>query len=266
MGERSGVEFRSSKATPGLELMLGRNVSYAWREVTKDYEIARISRGGAEWAVGSRRYHAREGSVLVVLPGEIHFAIGEPRASDFVALLVPRALVDEMCPESAPLRPRDHQLDEPETSAAVAELHASVEADDDPVWIETALADVLARVRSDAPRPPGGIPRRIVDLRRALEERHRKRLSLGELAEAAGLTKVQTVREFTRAYGVTPFAYLTSVRMANARELLAEGEDVTRAAHATGFADASHLHRWFRRAYLVAPSAYARAVATTPAP
>jgi len=260
VAEGGGVEFRKSKAVAGLELMLGRDVSYAWREVTKDYEIARISRGGAAWAVGSRRYLAREGSVLVVPPGEIHFAVGEPPASDFAALLVPRALVEEMCPESVPLRPRDNQLDEPETSAAVAELHASVEADDDATWIETMLADVLARVRSDAPPMTSGVPRRIADLRRALEERHREHLSLGELAASAGLTKVQTVREFTRAYGVTPFAYLTSVRVANARKLLAEGADVTRAASTTGFTDPSHLHRWFRRTYQVAPSAYARSI------
>jgi AraC-like DNA-binding protein len=93
-----------------------------------------------------------------------------------------------------------------------------------------------------------------------LEESFGERLSLTDLAGAAGLTRVQTVRAFTRAYGVTPFAYLTAVRVANARKRLAEGEDVTRAAYASGFSDPSHLHRWFRRGYQTAPGAYARAV------
>lgn len=86
--------------------------------------------------------------------------------------------------------------------------------------------------------------------------------SLDGLANAAGLSKFQTLRDFTRATGLTPHAYLVQRRIDLAREMIKSGDSLADIASATGFADQSHLNRHFVRAFGMTPGRYARAVRT----
>ncbi len=84
--------------------------------------------------------------------------------------------------------------------------------------------------------------------------------SLEGLANAAGLSKFQTLRDFTRATGLTPHAYLVQRRIDLARAMIKSGESLADIANAAGFADQSHLNRHFVRAFGMTPGRYARAV------
>ena len=84
--------------------------------------------------------------------------------------------------------------------------------------------------------------------------------SLDDLANATGLSKFQTLRDFTRATGLTPHAYLIQRRIDLARAMIKAGEGLADIAHMVGFADQSHLNRHFVRAYGLTPGRYARAV------
>jgi AraC-like DNA-binding protein len=57
---------------------------------------------------------------------------------------------------------------------------------------------------------------------------------------------------------VPPSAYLRQLGLREARRRLAAGEAIAAVAPATGFADQSHLTRWFRRTYGITPGAYQR--------
>ncbi|RCK31034.1 AraC family transcriptional regulator [Thalassospira profundimaris] len=84
--------------------------------------------------------------------------------------------------------------------------------------------------------------------------------SLDDLSDVTGLSKFQTVREFTRATGLTPHAYLVQRRIDLARDLIRTGQPLADIAHVAGFADQSHLNRHFVRAFGLTPGRYARAV------
>ncbi|HCK16948.1 MAG TPA: AraC family transcriptional regulator [Thalassospira sp.] len=84
--------------------------------------------------------------------------------------------------------------------------------------------------------------------------------SLDDLANATGLSKFQTLRDFTRATGLTPHAYLIQRRIDLARGMIKGGETLADIASAAGFADQSHLNRHFVRAFGLTPGRYARAV------
>jgi len=84
--------------------------------------------------------------------------------------------------------------------------------------------------------------------------------SLDDLSNATGLSRFQTLREFTRATGLTPHAYLIQRRIDLARTLIRAGQPLADIAHSTGFADQSHLNRHFVRAFGLTPGRYARAV------
>ncbi|MEK6291998.1 MAG: helix-turn-helix domain-containing protein, partial [Paraburkholderia tropica] len=53
-------------------------------------------------------------------------------------------------------------------------------------------------------------------------------------------------------------------RLRAARRLLAAGRTPAQVAAEVGFADQSHLGRWFRRAYRMTPAAYRRMCTNVP--
>ncbi|MEF3110469.1 AraC family transcriptional regulator [Raoultella sp. WB_B2P2-3] len=79
---------------------------------------------------------------------------------------------------------------------------------------------------------------------------------LDELAKVSGIDRFRLSRQFKAAFGQSPHAYLVRLRLRTARGLLARGFAPSLVASQTGFADQSHLGRWFRRAYRMSPAAF----------
>lgn len=79
---------------------------------------------------------------------------------------------------------------------------------------------------------------------------------LDELANISGVDRFRLSRQFKSAFGQSPHAYLVRLRLRAARQLLASGISPSMVALQTGFADQSHLGRWFRRAYRMSPASY----------
>lgn len=100
--------------------------------------------------------------------------------------------------------------------------------------------------RSEAPSP----------VRDLLHDGFAEDLSADDLARTVGLSRFQLYRQFRERYGVPPSAYLRQVRLREARRRLAAGAAIAEVAFATGFADQSHLTRWFRRTYGITPRVY----------
>ena len=68
-------------------------------------------------------------------------------------------------------------------------------------------------------------------------------------------------RAFTQVYGMPPSDYQRQLRLREARALIAAGTPISEAAARAGFADQSHLSRWFVRSYGVTPGRYQHATA-----
>jgi AraC-like DNA-binding protein len=125
---------------------------------------------------------------------------------------------------------------------------------------ELVMGAVLAMVERYATQPVAAptpwrseAPSRVRDL---LHDGFAEDLSADDLAGTVGLSRFQLYRQFRERYGVPPSAYLRQVRLREARRRLAAGAAIAEAAFATGFADQSHLTRWFRRTYGITPRVY----------
>jgi transcriptional regulator GlxA family with amidase domain len=84
-------------------------------------------------------------------------------------------------------------------------------------------------------------------------------LPLPELARQAGVSLRQLERRFATAFSVSPAGYYRALRLRYGAWLLRHTTDtVTQIASDTGFADAAHFSREFRRAWQMTPSTFRR--------
>ena len=121
-----------------------------------------------------------------------------------------------------------------------------------------------ARTASRLPQLPAlADARRVAGRARDLiAGRYRDDLTADDLATATGRSRFAVHRAFTHVYGMPPSDYQRQLRLREARALIAAGTPISEAAALAGFADQSHLSRWFVRYYGVTPGRYQHA--TTP--
>lgn len=91
-----------------------------------------------------------------------------------------------------------------------------------------------------------------------MTENFAERITLEELCECSGMSKSTLLRAFTKEKGVTPYRYLQSVRIGEAKKLLERGVSPSDAALQTGFSDQSHFSSFFSMFIGLSPAAYGR--------
>jgi AraC-like DNA-binding protein len=108
------------------------------------------------------------------------------------------------------------------------------------------------------PADAGRVAARARDL---IAGRYRDDLTADDLATVTGRSRFAVHRAFTHVYGMPPSDYQRQLRLREARALIAAGTPISEAAALAGFADQSHLSRWFVRYYGVTPGRYQHATA-----
>lgn len=127
--------------------------------------------------------------------------------------------------------------------------------------VANALAGrLLQRFATDVRtvNPPGALSiRAFREVCAYVDDHLGSRLSLGDLAAVAGVSRFHFARQFRLRTGETPMGYVLRRRVERARQLLLErGCRVCDVAALLGFADQSHFTRTFKRFVGVSPSRY----------
>ena len=117
------------------------------------------------------------------------------------------------------------------------------------------LARHICQISPSSKRDGDDQMRRARDL---LHVRMADDISMEELATYSGIDRYRLTRQFKKAFGQSPHAYLVRLRLRTARGLLATGMAPSKVAAEVGFSDQSHMGVWFRRAYRLTPAAYQR--------
>ncbi|MFW8619433.1 helix-turn-helix domain-containing protein [Enterococcus innesii] len=89
-----------------------------------------------------------------------------------------------------------------------------------------------------------------------IDQHYAEKLSLSELSDVLGMNQYVLIRQFTKAYGLSPFQYLSTVRISAAKKKLEAQEAIAEVAFLTGFSDQSHFTRIFKSLIGVTPKAY----------
>jgi AraC family transcriptional regulator len=130
-----------------------------------------------------------------------------------------------------------------------------------PLAIEAAALELVARIARSIglERHPSWVGK----AREVLNDRYADPLSLDDIADAVGVEPERLARGFRRAFGESLGDYLRRIRVNAAARLLAStDEPISRVAGEVGFADQSHLTRWFARYLETTPGRYRGATRT----
>lgn len=263
---------------PGVEAIMARTRHSFAKHTHETFGIGYMVSGAQKSASGRGMVEAGAGNIITVNPREVHdgHPIGDQARGwnmlYFTPDIIADAAADMQGGASKQYEFTRPVMDHPAVRHGFAALFDA---------ITNGTADV-ARLRREellylllhhaliTPGAPGyhQAPRRAVAharIKRAralLDDAPTLAHSLDDLATATGLSRFQTLRDFTRATGLTPHAYLIQRRIDLVRAMIADGETLADIAIAAGFADQSHLNRHFVRAYGMTPGRYARAVRT----
>lgn len=233
-----------------------------------DYYVVGLITGGVQtFSYRRARHVTTRGGLFILNPGEPH--TGESAIDDgfgYRALYptnehMRQVMAELRRPDALPIFPTA-RMDELDTASAVHFVHAMLASEHSTLerqtrWLSLLTTLVLRYGSERFALPLAGYEPRAVSLARAhLEEHFAERVTLPQLAAEAGLSPFHLVRVFRRATGITPHAYLESVRIRHAQRLLEHGESTAMVAFATGFSGQSHFTERFRRTLGVTPAVY----------
>jgi len=132
----------------------------------------------------------------------------------------------------------------------------------DPLWVEETALSLLDRAVGRALAARGVVGRREAahrDLAEAtkavLATRFAEALSLGEVADAVGVSPFHLARVFRRQTGRSVHEFRTQLRLRAALDRMAGGGDLIHVALEVGFSSHSHFTAAFRAAFGAVPSA-----------
>lgn len=125
--------------------------------------------------------------------------------------------------------------------------------------LQSALAGLVRQLRPEggdqAPAPQ--IEGRILDIERYIQQNYHRDITLGELADAAGLSLNYLCSSYKQAFGMTIVQSILKKRMEEACALLEDSRlPVAEVARRAGFEDANYFSRAFRKLLGMSPSAY----------
>ncbi|QDO96600.1 AraC family transcriptional regulator [Ferrovibrio terrae] len=266
-------------AQSGTEAVRARFHAHAYDPHFHDQVLIGVTEQGVQQFRCRREIHrSTPGRMIFMEPGETHD--GEACAADgftYAMLYFDPAWLQQSASLYAGRQTGEAVFHFPRTldddaalAQAVRMARRQISAPDNRMACDAALDHVVALLAqrfAGAPADkPGRAPRVAKLAREAMDAGFDGDLGLEELALAAGTDRFRLTRAFSAAYGLSPHAYLVQRRLNRARFLLSRGETPAAVAAATGFADQSHLGRWFRRAFGMTPAAYRRICTNLPDP
>lgn len=229
------------------------------------YVIGHVDAGSRYMSCRNRDYMIREGDMVLFSPGDNH-ACAQKGGSpfDYRGFHIPKEVMLEAAEEVTGRRElpgfSGNVIRDEDLSGYLRALHRMVmegntEFRKEETWI-LLVSLLLERYGQPFSR---GVPECREEIQRAcvfLQEHYEERIRLEEICKCAGLSKSTLLRAFTKEKGVTPYRYLETIRINEAKKLLEQGASPLEAALGTGFSDQSHFSNFFRSFIGLSPGEY----------
>jgi AraC-like DNA-binding protein len=277
MPNRNWIDLKQDSES-GIETIRAHFEGHAYDPHWHDsYLVGVTEQGVQQFNCRRQRHTSTPGRVFLLEPGEIHDG-DAPSAEGFTyqtLYLDPKWLdrelhaLFEQAPGNCQLSFATTLADDARLASATAHAFATLHGQEMRIVRQTAMDQLLASLTSHLRwrtlmTPDPRLPLVAQTARDYLHSQMSQDIGLDDLARVTGVDRFRLTRAFKAAFGLAPHAYLIQLRLAGARRLLARGESPVQVATALGFADQSHLGRWFQRAYRMTPADYRKRCSNLP--
>ena len=244
----------------GVEVVVADSALAFGRHTHDEFGIGLIERGAQKSASGRGAVEAGAGDIITVNPGEVHD--GKPVDASgrrWRMLYVAPARLLDAAGDIAPGASFEFEAPVIRDAMLVARFRTLFDAatEKDSLQSEAALMALTAQLLRPSPAERPAMSAGVHAARERMDDDPAAGQTLATLAAAAGLSRYQFLRAFTRMTGLPPHAYLLQRRVQRARRLVRDGLPLAEAAAASGFADQSHMTRCFARSFGLTPGAFA---------
>jgi AraC-like DNA-binding protein len=263
-----GIKWLQPAKLPGVELLIAEKDQTAWRHFHERYAFSTAEIASADFRYRGKEGTCRDGTTMILEPGEFHRNLAVPQPQNFRVLFVDPVLFDTAGRESglsATAHFRSALVADPHLMPAIYRLCAAVEAEETILEQQSRLAVCLRIALRHAEQPlpmvPAGRGEGVIErVKTYIHDRFNEPVTLNELTAVSGLSPFHLVRSFTKHVGLPPHAYQIHVRVGRGQSLLRAGATLAETASHVGFADQSHFTRHFKRIMKITPGTYARAI------
>lgn len=256
----------------GVGLLHAYYVQHAYPRHSHDYYvISLIARGRQSFTHLGTKHRTPPGGVILINPGAVH--TGEPadaQGFELRSLYPTTALMETAVFELTGRRAlplfKEVRIDHRWATNSVLILHQAIsrgagtlECESRLLW---TLAELIRRYAhiSSTKQPLGQEKSAIQKTRQYIEEHFAEKITLNKIAQHVALSPYYLLRAFRAEVGMPPYAYLESIRIRHAQQLIETGRSLAEVAAQVGFSSQSHLTRQFKKIIGVTPGYYAQQV------
>lgn len=229
------------------------------------YVIGFVESGQRILSCRNREYTIGRGNILLFNPGDNHACVQSGKAClDYRGFNISREAMLTLSEEATgrgklPGFSRNVICDH-EAACYLRPLHEMVLAGTEALRKEENMLLLVSTLIQKYSQPfESHLPGCREEIERACEfmmQHYAEPICLTQLCRCTALSKSTLLRAFTKTKGVTPYRYLESIRISEAKKLLSQGVSPLDAAMRTGFSDQSHFTNYFSRFTGLAPGVY----------
>lgn len=229
------------------------------------YVIGYLEEGERQMKSRNQDYQISRGNIVVFHPGEPHAcAQYHGGTTTYCQMNIPKETMLALCAEVSGKAElpgfTQSVIADSELLMCLSTLHGMIMAGSHEFEKEELLLTLISLLLQRYVKP---FEQRVPECRTEIEAacdyirmHYNKPMRLSEISGIAGLSKSALLRAFTRERGVTPYRYLETIRIHEAKQLLEQGCSPLEAAISTGFSDQSHFTNYFTQFIGLSPGLY----------
>jgi len=230
------------------------------------YVIGFIEKGSRYLYCGNLEYTVEPGDLLLLNPRDSHACVQADNSSlDYRCINIQPAVLQKVAFEitgrDEPPRFSPNVIYKSELVAPLRELHQILlreQADFQKEELFLFLLEQLLEEHTGEYDAQGRQSEQVRAIAEYLAGHYDKPVTLEELGALTGLSKYTLLRRFTREKGISPYSYLCTLRIDQAKRLLHQGEPPMEVALSCGFSDQSHFSNVFKKLIGITPGQYRR--------
>ncbi|MCI1931493.1 MAG: AraC family transcriptional regulator [Clostridia bacterium] len=229
------------------------------------YVIGFIEEGKRCLSCKNKEYTIKKGDIIVFNPGDNHACVQSSNEKlDYRGFNISKStmlnLTDEITGKKALPGFIENVIQDDELACCLSSLHKMVMSGLAEFEKEEKFILMISLLISKYGRPfESCIAECGNEIDRAckfIEKHYSEHICMDQICTCAGLSKSTLLRAFTKSKGITPYRYLQTIRINEAKKLLEQGVAPIEAAIRTGFSDQSHFTNFFSTFIGLSPGVY----------